>query len=245
VSCDLFYSGGAGEQLDGLARLGRERLSEAARQRGVALPVYVVFTKADRIPHFESWAAPFTNDEIRAPLGAALPFDNAMMQSGAARSRAVGGYAERISPRIAAAMTEIAAALAGRRGDLLARESVGDRRLTAYELPREMGKLTASVSRFLVELCRPMHLGVSPQLRGFYFVGARPVVISDVAVAAVAKPAAGPAVAPDATRVFAPAVATAQAAAAYTRPASRRVPQWVSLDRLFLEVTQTGAHAAA
>jgi type VI secretion system protein ImpL len=30
VSCDLFYSGGAGEQLDGLARMGRERLSEAA-----------------------------------------------------------------------------------------------------------------------------------------------------------------------------------------------------------------------
>ena len=75
VSGDLFYSGGAGEQLEGLARLTRERLSEAARELGVALPVYVVFTKSDRIPHFENWAAPFTNDEIRAPVGASLPFD--------------------------------------------------------------------------------------------------------------------------------------------------------------------------
>ncbi|HEX6053408.1 MAG TPA: hypothetical protein VFZ21_29270, partial [Gemmatimonadaceae bacterium] len=34
VSCDLFYAGGAGEQLEGLARLTRERLSEAARELG-------------------------------------------------------------------------------------------------------------------------------------------------------------------------------------------------------------------
>jgi len=87
VSADLFYAGGAGEQLEGLARLMRERLSEAARELGVALPVYVLFTKADRIPHFEDWAAPFTNDEIRSPVGAALPFDNAATQAGAGRSR--------------------------------------------------------------------------------------------------------------------------------------------------------------
>ena len=73
VSCDLFYSGGAGEQLDALAALGRQRLADAARELGVALPVYVLFTKADRIPHFEEWSAPFTRDEVRPPLGAALP----------------------------------------------------------------------------------------------------------------------------------------------------------------------------
>ena len=69
VSCDHFYSGGAGQHLEGLGRLTRERLAEAARELGVALPVYVLFTKADRIPHFEDWAAPFTSEEIHAPLG--------------------------------------------------------------------------------------------------------------------------------------------------------------------------------
>ncbi len=248
VSCDLFYAGGAGEQLEGLARLTRERLNEAARELGVALPVYVLFTKADRIPHFEDWAAPFTNDEIRDPIGAALPFDHAATQTGSARSRAAGGYAERMTPRIDGAMAGIVAALAGRRGQLLSRESIPERRLTGYELPREMGKLAAPVSRFLVELCRPMHLGVSPQLRGFYFVGARPVIVSDVAAPAAAKAAAAPVGTPGATRVFASAsVAAAQSAPAYTRPSSRRVPQWVFLERLLPEVilADRGAAAAA
>src|SRR5688572_18597225 len=217
VSADLFYSGGAGEHLEGLAKMMRERLSEAARELGVAMPVYVVFTKADRIPHFEDWAAPFTNDEIRAPVGAALAFDSAATQTGAARSRAVGGYAERVSPQIDAAMAGIVAALASRRVQLLSRESVAERRLTGYELPREMGKLASPLSRFLVELCRPMHLGVSPQLRGFYFVGARPVVVSDVASPAAAKAAAAPLGTPDATRVFASLAVAAAPAASYTR----------------------------
>ena len=69
-------------------------------------------------------------------------------------------------------MAGIVSALAARRGQLLGRESVAERRLAAYELPREMGKLSAPLSRFLIDVCRPMHLGVSPQLRGFYFVGA-------------------------------------------------------------------------
>ena len=247
VSADLFYSGGAGEHLEGLARLMRERLSEAARELGVALPVYVLFTKADRIPHFEDWAAPFTNDEIRSPVGAALPFDNAATAAGAARSRAVGGYAEQLTPRLDAAVAGIVASLAGRRVQLLGRESVPERRLTGYELPREMGKLGAPVSRFLVELCRPMHLGVSPQLRGFYFVGARPVVVSDVASPAAAKAAAAPLGTPDATRVFASLAVAAAPAASYTRAASRRVPQWVFLDRLFPEVilADRGAATAA
>jgi type VI secretion system protein ImpL len=100
-----------------------------------------------------------------------FPFDNAATQAGAGRSRAVGGYAERLAPRLDTAVAGIVSSLAGRRVQLLGRESVPERRLTGYELPREMGKLGTPVSRFLVELCRPMHLGVSPQLRGFYFVG--------------------------------------------------------------------------
>jgi type VI secretion system protein ImpL len=70
VSADVFYAGG--DQADRLAQLARERLADAARELGVALPVYVVFTKADRLPQFEPWAAPLAGDEVRLPLGAAL-----------------------------------------------------------------------------------------------------------------------------------------------------------------------------
>ena len=213
-------------------------------------PSTSLFTKADRIPHFEDWAAPFTSEEIRAPLGAALPFDNADAQTGAARS--TRGRRVRRARHAATRRRDGRHHRGARRravAHLLGRESVGERRLTAYELPREMGKLSAPVSRFLVELCRPMHLGVSPQLRGFYFVGARPVLVSGCGATGCREARCPlPTGAPDATRVFASlGVAAAQAAPAYTPPASRRVPQWVFLDRLFPEVilADRGAATAA
>ncbi|MGQ0647146.1 MAG: type VI secretion protein IcmF/TssM N-terminal domain-containing protein, partial [Gemmatimonadaceae bacterium] len=204
VSCDLFFGGNAHAQMEGLAQVTRQRLTQAAREFGVALPVYVVFTKADRLPNFEAWVAPLTNDEVRAPVGAALPFDESA-GGGAARARAAGTYADRIVPRLEAAFARVTSALAQRRVDLRGRESVGDTRLQAYELPRELGKLTQEATRFLLEICRPMQLGVSPQLRGFYFVGARPIVVTDQAPPSTAAAKASSSAklsASDATAVF-------------------------------------------
>lgn len=251
VSCDLFRAANAHAQLEGLAKLTRERLTEAAREWGVAIPVYVLFTKADRIPHFETWVAPLTRDEVRAPVGAALPFDAAAASNGAARARAVGTYAERIVPRIDSAFASIVSALAGHRLDLLGRESQPERRLEAYELPRELGKLAPEASKFLVEICRPVHLGVSPQLRGFYFVGARPVVVTDAAPSQVVTPrvAAPPqGAASSATNVFVsmPAPGSVPSVAATpARSTTRRVPQWVFLERLFPDVILADGGAAA
>jgi type VI secretion system protein ImpL len=232
VSCDVFYSG-AGEQLDTIAALTRQRLADAARDLGVALPVYVLFTKADRIPHFEAWASPFTRDEVRQPLGAAVP----LMDDGA---EAAGSYAERLVPRIEAAFGEIVGSMAGRRLDLLAREGAPERRLAAYEVPRELGKLAPLATRFLTEICRPLQLGVSPKLRGFYFVGARPVLVTD-ATAAPAPAAAAAAVAGGsrATVAFArPNLSVGGAPGAYGPPstAARKVPQWTFLDRIFPDI---------
>lgn len=251
VSCDLFRAANAHAQLEGLAKLTRERLTEAAREWGVAIPVYVLFTKADRIPHFETWVAPLTRDEVRAPVGAALPFDAAAASNGAARARAVGTYAERIVPRIDSAFASIVSALAGHRLDLLGRESQPERRLEAYELPREIGKLAPEASKFLVEICRPVHLGVSPQLRGFYFVGARPVVVTDAAPSQVATPrveAPPQGAASSATNVFVSMKAPGSVpsvAAAPARATTRRVPQWVFLERLFPDVILADGGAAA
>ena len=244
VPCDVFYGSDGGAQAEQLARVARERLSDAATELGLSLPVYVLFTKADRIPQFEAWAAPFTRDEVRAPLGAALPFDAAAGAAGG-----VGGYAERLTPTLDAAFAGVVGALSGRRLDLMGRESVTERRLAAYEFPRELSKLAPAATRFLVELCRPAQIGAAPQLRGFYFVGARPVQLTDGGLAAAPAPAARPAaVAAGATSAFvrpSAAGATPPAVGGYGPPSTRRVPQWAFLDRIFPDVVLADGGAAS
>ena len=236
VPCDLFYSGGNGQQLASLGVTLRQRLAEASRELGLAMPVYVVFTKMDRVPHFEQWIGPFTKDELRAPLGATLPMDPESDS---------GNFAERLTPRIEAAFRQIADTLAARRVDMLGRDSVQEHRYGAYELPREWRKLAPSATTFLIELCRPTQLGSSPQLRGFYFTGARPVVVSDVAQAPSARASAAPATA-DATMMFRQAMQPPAAAAAAT-PTTRKVPEWVFQERLLRDVVlaDTGAQSIA
>lgn len=248
VSCDLFSGPNAATQMEALAKVTRERLTTAARAWGVALPVYVFFTKADKLHSFETWAAPLDRDEVRAPVGAALPFDATALSTGGRRAQAAGTYAERIIPRIETAFAKLVAELASHRIDHLGRESEAARRLAAYELPREVGKLAQQVTTFLVEICRPVHVGVSPQLRGFYLVGVRPQVITDVPAAATARSASGAAKGPvnSATQVFRPQdVAAAAGVAAPAAPTTRRVPQWVFLERLFPEVVLADGGAAA
>ena len=237
VPCDIFYEGANGQQLAALGVSLRQRLAEASRELGLALPVYVVFTKMDRIPHFESWIGAYTKDELRAPLGATLPMDP---------MADTGNYAERLTPRLDAAFRAIVDSVASRRVDVLGRDTVQERRYGAYELPRELRKLSPSVSMFLVELCRPTQLGSSPQLRGFYFTGARPVIVSDVAQSPSAR-AAAPTAAADATAIFRQAMQPAMATAAAPSATSRKVPEWVFLERFIRDVVlaDTGAHSIA
>jgi len=235
VPCDLFYAGNNGQQLATLGVALRQRLAEASRELGLAMPVYVVFTKADRIPHFEPWIGSFTKDELRAPLGATLPFD-------AAASTAT--FAERLAPRIGAALKQIIDSLSSRRVDSLGRDAVLARRFGAYELPRELGKLTPAITTFLLELCRPTQLGSSPLLRGFYFVGARPVVITDVAQAAAVRQVAAPA-ASDATAIFRSAAAPQASPIATPAATSRKVPEWVFLNGFLRDVVLSDTSAAS
>jgi type VI secretion system protein ImpL len=63
VDTEALMQAGAGNQFTAVARNLRERLSEAARTLGINLPVYVLFTKIDRISFFAEYvrdfAAPF------------------------------------------------------------------------------------------------------------------------------------------------------------------------------------------
>jgi type VI secretion system protein ImpL len=227
--CDEFLKPGASQSIPATAQRLRERLADIAQQVGIRLPVYVVFTKADRLPYFEDYVRSFTRDEAQDVLGATLPITPVGN---------VGHYAERESRRLAASFLTLFRGLALRRLDVLPRETP-QVKAGIYEFPREFRKITDLATQFLIDVCRPSQLGVSPFLRGFYFTGVRPVVVHDVAVATPAMqvqvPAGG---AVDATTVFDPrALLQQQSAVAHvSQPGSRRVPEWVFLERVFKEV---------
>jgi type VI secretion system protein ImpL len=226
VSCEALLAPDAQETLPGVARDLRARLVELSGSLGIRLPVYVLFTKADRVPHFDEFVRHLTNDEARRAVGSVLPLTGPV---------SAGAYADQQFAQVTRAYDRLARSLALKRLKLLPRESEADRAALAYEFPREIGKLRDRAVAFLVDLCRPSELQVSPFLRGFHFTGVRPIVVSDTEPATPAIQSASPG-SVDATMVF--DALAAQRAAAPPPPSggkSRRIPQWVFLERLFRE----------
>ncbi len=228
--CDELLRPGASESVPAAGRRLRARLEEVSQALGIRLPVYVVFTKADRLPYFGDYVRSFSREEAREVLGATLPL---------ADPAAAGAYAERESARLAGAFDGLYRSLALHRIDVLSRENADDLKAGDYEFPREFLKVSNLAVQFMVDLCRPSQLGTSPFVRGFYFTGVRPIVIHDTGTAAAAP--AAPAAAPEigATSVFdAAALRAAAAARQQSAPAgtSRRVPEWTFLPRIFSDV---------
>jgi type VI secretion system protein ImpL len=204
------------------------RLQEVSQLLGISFPVYVLFTKLDRISFFSDFVRGMSKDEASEVLGATLPL----------RSLSAGVYADEETRRLTKAFDEIFYSLAERRIVLLPREHEGDKLPGIYEFPRELRKLRTLLVQFLVDLAHPSHLGTNPFLRGFYFTGVRPVVVDDVVAApaaltevAEAEPGGG------ATQIFRGVGAQVQQAPVVMRSGgSRRVPQWVFLTSLFNDV---------
>ncbi len=237
--CDELIRPGAAQSAVNAARTLRERLLEASRVLGVKLPLYVLFTRADRIPHFTEYVRSLSRAEAQEVFGATLSPQAPV---------AAALYVEREAQRVAGTVRELVQSLSLRRPELLGREADERVRVTAYEFPREMRKLSDVVVQFLVELTRPSHLGTSPFLRGFYFTGVRPVVVEEGAALAAAPPSAPQQVGGvlDATSVFDARMFQAQAAAAAAAASprgTRRIPEWSFLRRLFPEVVLVD-HAA-
>lgn len=224
--CDELVRSGAAQSVVGAAQQIRERLLDAGRELGVRLPVYVLFTRADRFPHFTEYVRSLSQAEALEVLGATLvPLPQA----------AAALHAEREAERLSGEFRALLQSLAIRRPDLLARETDEVLRANAYEFPREVRKAADTAVRFLVELTRPSHLGTSPFLRGFYFTGVRPIVVEDASAPAPA-PAARAAGNLDATTVFDARTFAAHAAASAPARGTRRIPDWTFLKRLFTEV---------
>jgi type VI secretion system protein ImpL len=228
-SCEEFIRPNSAETVPAAARMLRTRLSDLALELGTRIPVYAVFTKADRLPHFAEYVRNFSRDEAHDVLGATLPLD----------LRGADSYAERAFKRIEGALQNLYFSLASKRLKFLPRDNLPEGAASAYEFPREFRKAIPLATEFLVELCRPSQLAVSPVLRGFYFVGVRPVIVVDAPFESVPQASStGDSIQIGATHAFNPWQAGGAIASKLAEPAasSRKIPQWLFIDRLFPEI---------
>lgn len=224
--CENFTRQGAPEIATNMARNLRARLGEICQTMGINLPVYVLFTRMDRLPFFTDYVRNFSNEEAGQVLGATLPM---------VAARSEGVYADEETARLTGNFEAIFRSLAGTRIELLPRENDATKLPGEYEFPREFRKVRQILVQFLVDLCRPSQLATGPFLRGFYFTGVRPVIINESApVAAAQQQQGGYGSASGATGIFAAGGRPApQATPAPPPTGTRKVPQWVFLTQLF------------
>ena len=124
--------------LPAAARGIRARLSEVAQRLGIRLPVYVMFTKADRIPH-----SPITSETSRGRkcgTSSARPFPSAASPP--------SSYSEKAYKEIEAELQRLFSSLAAKRLKFLPRENQTDIAAGAYEFPRELRKLIPAAPSF-------------------------------------------------------------------------------------------------
>lgn len=227
LSTDQLLVQDGGESLLTAARAANAQLREISRLLGMPIPVYVIVTRTDRVPHFEQYVRNLTDAEVRQILGSALP-----------RSETTPGtYTEKTAREIAARLDALAYKLGEFRVEMLDRENDPRNIPGVYEFPREFGKLRKSLNQYLVELCKPSQLSANPYLRGVYFTGIRARLIEKVATAPAAAETQAPADA-GATQFINLSAMRTQAAGRGAAPVmtSARVPQWTFLPRLLPEV---------
>lgn len=229
MDTEAFMKPGAEDGLGATARNLNARLGEISQTVGASIPVYVLFTKLDRLSFFTEFVGNLRDEEIHRVLGVTLP-----IRSGAED----GVYAEAEARRLTATFNDLFYSLCDKRPTFLLREHDEAKLPRVYEFPREFRKLRQSLVRFLVDLGKPSQLRANPFLRGFYFSGVRPRAIDEVTPAAtVARPASG-GIARDAIGLFDAdhgfGTEAVKAPAATVR--TRRVPQWLFLGHLFGDV---------
>src|SRR5579863_51847 len=231
VSLEHFIQPGSADALAGAARYLQSRLGEISQALGIRFPVYMLFTKTDRMPFFTDFVGTLSNPEANQVFGATVP-----MRS----TQNTGVYAEEETRRLTAHFDKLLGSLAEKRTVFLPRESDPDKLPGAYEFPRELRKLRGAIVQLMVDVCRPSQLGASPFLRGFYFSGVRPVVQNDSSPAPVMQAPQREAVAASgATGMFRAgkqAEMRVQQSVAQPSTDGRKVPQWLFLGHLFTDV---------
>jgi type VI secretion system protein ImpL len=220
---EIFTQPNAADRLAATARQFQARLGDISSTLGISLPVYVLFTRCDKLNFFQDYMRTLTNDEAAQVLGVTLPIRN---QQG-------GVYAEEESSRLNGAFNSLVHSLADKRNIFLARESDPAKVPTAYEFPREFRKLRASLVQFLVDVCRPSQLSVSPFLRGFYFCGVRPIFVNETAPVQRQQQAKAYEASAGATGMFQLPQSSPAPMAEQVITGTKKVPQWMFLPHFF------------
>ena len=225
VSVEQFLAADAATSSLASARGIAAQLREMSRLLGAALPVYVIFTKLDRVPYFAEYVRNLSADEVRQVLGKVLP----------ARETSAGVYADTMSRELGSALDVLTYSLGEFRIEALNRETEPRNAPGVYEFPREFGKLRKNLNQYLVELCKPSQLSANPYLRGFFFTGLRAQMLEQRGAAPV-PPLESAAVEIGATRMF-----SLQDVQGASRPPAQqmgatRAPQWAFLPRVFPEM---------
>ncbi len=233
VDCETFMKAGAPEALAASIERIRTRLREVSQLLGISLPVYLLFTRADRLQFFQDYVRNLTQEEASVVFGATFPMV----------AYSTGVYAEQETARVSGAFDNLFLSLTDRRIHLLGQEFDATKLPGIYEFPREFRKLRTLLVRMAVDLCRPSQLRTGPFFRGFYFTGVRPVTITTGGpIAAREEPvehASASVGELGATGIFDIRRARAMAAQQAQAPEvgeTRRVPQWVFLPHVFSDV---------
>lgn len=225
--CEWFTRPGSGDQLASTARLLQARLGQISETLGISFPVYVLFTRTDRVPFFAEYVRTLTNDEAAQVFGITLPIR---------QGQSAGVYAEEETRRLNAAFDALFYSLCDRRIEFLPRETDADKLPGAYEFPREFRKVRTALVQFLVDVCRPSQLRASPFLRGFYFSGVRPVVVNEMALPQTPAEPRKASYSGAATGIFGVAQFGAAPQGQAAQPqvtGTKKVPQWLFLSHLF------------
>ena len=227
VSAEQVIAADGGASLMGAARSTGAHLREISRLLGTPLPVYVIVTKLDRVPHFEEYVRNLSNDEVRQVIGSPLSKSEV----------SAGVYADQAAKTLATALDGLCYKLGEFRVEMLDRETEPRNAPGVYEFPREFGKLRKNLNQYLVELCRPSQLSANPYLRGFYFTGIRAQIVERMANAPAPVEERAP-IDAGATQYLNISLGRSQTPG---RPSqgtmvSTRVPQWSFLPRLFPEI---------
>ena len=239
ISCETLLQRGGADAIAVKARQFQTILAEMAQEFGSHFPVYVLFTKADKLSYFRDFVENLSESEASEVFGITLPMEPQQ-----------GVYAQQQTARLNHSFQQLFYWLADRRPPYLIREHKPAALPNIYEFPREFNKLRPLISSFLVDLCQPSQLGVSPFLRGFYFTGIRAVTVNDVAPAAASQvPADDSAFDSGATRMFTLPPKGALPLVPETREASaRKIAQWVYLPQFLPNVVladNTAAHVGS
>lgn len=227
VDIERFLQPGASDAMATAARGVQARFQEISTTFGINFPVYVLFTRSDRVPFFLDFVRNLSTEEATQVFGVTLPM----------RASKGGVYAEEETQRLNQMFNELFYSLCDKRIEFLPRENDAEKLPGCYEFPREFRKLRAGLVQFLVDVGRPSQLSTSPFLRGFYFTGVRPVIVNDVAPNPVFQrqqsafdPGGG------ATRMFKLSEMNQPPMAAAQQSGGRKVPQWVFLSHLFNDI---------